>query len=194
LHPDPDVIAAIQERTMPFTDDPAYAAKFYDAMGRMLLLWGRVEKSLDDLLISGIVISQDGDDSQEVYVSLKRKLKLLINIFHNSSDLLPFHGRVVALAEDIRKNSNDRNFIVHAGWIGFEGGAPNKLKLQHLRHTPGHVTISDFTVTIEMLSQLGSNFHLCNAKILALQIDTLEILKKVREQVGKSGSHSLPDE
>ena len=180
-HPDPDIIAAIQQQTMTFTDDPIYAARFCDAMGRMLLLWGRIEKSLDDLLISGIVISRDSDESHDVYISLKRKLNLLANIFHNSTHLRPLHSRAVALAEDIRNNSKDRNRIIHASWIGFEDGIPAKLKMQHLKHEPGHVTVSDFTVTIEMLSQLGSNFHLCNSKILALQIDTLEILKKARQ-------------
>jgi len=191
-HPDPDVIAAIQKRTVPFTDDPTYARTFYDAMGRMVLLSGRLEKALDDLVIAGIVIAKDSGEATDIYVSLKRKLKLLIGIFHKSTELRQFHGRVVALAEDIRTNSNDRNFIIHASWTGFEDGQPNKLTMQHLKYADGHVITNDFTVTVENLSHMCSNFHLCYAKILALQIDIREILKEAQARAGAPTLPPLP--
>ncbi len=177
--PDPKVIAAIQERTMPFVNDPTYAPTLYGAMGRMILLWGRLEKSLDDLLIAGIIISKNSSgESHNMYVSLARKLTLLVQIFHKSKQLKPLHARAVSLVNDIRKNSGDRNLIIHAGWRGFEEGNTEKIKMQHLKHENDQVVISDFTVSITNLSDMCSNFHLCNAKIIALLLDIQEILKE----------------
>jgi hypothetical protein len=34
-----EISRIIQEMTMPFVDDPPYAVDFYNAMGRMVLMW-----------------------------------------------------------------------------------------------------------------------------------------------------------
>jgi hypothetical protein len=177
---DAEIIAAIQEQTKPFTDDPPYAPAFYDAMGRTLFVWGRLEKALDDLLVASVVIGKSSGQTHEMYVSLSRKLKLLVNIFDKSPELKHLHERAVSLAEDIRNNASNRNLVFHASLVGFDKGPPNSLKMQHVKSENDHITVSDFLVPMKNLSEMASNFHLCTSKILSLLIKVVPIMKQVQ--------------
>ena len=192
---DQEVIAAIQRETMPFVDDPPYAAGFYDAMGRMVLMWGRLEQELDNLLIAAIVVAKKSTgETHEMYISLSRKLKLLKLIYRSCEELMPLYGSVTTIASDIKKNGDNRSFVIHASWTGFQDGNPPKLTMQHLSHETGTVTVSKFGPTISDLSKLCANFHLCRAKILYVLFATDEISKKVQGLGGAQARHSPPNE
>ena len=177
---DAEIIAAIQKQTKPFTDDPPFAPAFYDAMGRTLLVWGRLEKALDDLLVASIIIGKSGDLTHQTYISLSQKLKILINIFNKSPDLKHLLERTSLLAEEVKQNASNRNFVFHASLAGFDNGPPNSLKMQHVKLENDHITVSDFLVPMRNLSEMASNFHLCTSKILSLLIEVVPIMKQVQ--------------
>lgn len=181
--PDQELIALIQQQTMPFVDDPKYANNFYNAMGRMVLMWGRLEKTLDDLLVYSITIAKAHGESRDMCVPLGRRLKLLTSIYNSCPDLKTFSARATSLAEEIKKNGKNRHFIVHASWTGFNDGDPPTLAMKNLHHDSSSFAIRGFTVKIDDLTNMCSNFHLCTAKILSLIMDILDILKKVQGKV-----------
>jgi hypothetical protein len=191
--PEQEFIARIQQETMPFVSDPPYSAEFYDAVGRMALIWGRLEQSLDDLLIAALFFSGKVKD-YEIYTSINRKLTTLKHIYNNSNELKPLHGRAAALSADIKMNSEKRNKIIHAGWTGFKDGNPPRITMRLLKidTSSGLVTADDFEPSLENFRHMTANFHLCRAKTLSLLFATSEIVKKAQGQAGAPSGHLPP--
>jgi hypothetical protein len=156
-----EISRIIQEMTMPFVDDPPYAVDFYNAMGRMVLVWGRLEHSLDDLVTFAFATATARDGSYEMRTALGRRLDLLRSIYYNCEVLRPLHERVVALTAIVKDNAHDRNLVLHSSWLGFQDGNPPTLKMHNIKHHQGSVTISDFGPSIVNLQQMSHNFHLC---------------------------------
>jgi hypothetical protein len=47
-----------------------------------------------------------------------------------------------ALADEIEKLGDHRHMIIHSNWLGFDDGPPPKLRVRHLGHKKGNITIS----------------------------------------------------
>jgi uncharacterized protein involved in high-affinity Fe2+ transport len=186
-----DLIARIQRETMPFVADPPYSAKFYDAAGRMMLMWGRLEQSLDDLLVAALYFSKKVEE-YDIYTSLNRKLTTLKHIYINTNELKPLHGRAVAIAADVKMNADKRNPIMHASWTGFKDGDPPRITMTLLKIDKGSVTLTDFEPSLTDFTHMTANFHLCRAKILSLLFATSEIMKKAQAQGGGPTDRSPP--
>ncbi len=187
-------ITQIQQDTMPFVNDPPVAVTFYEGMGRMAILWGRLEQSLDDLLIAAILVAK-GKDDYDIYTSLARKLKLLKSLYYNCQDLKHLHGRATSLAADITMNSDNRNPLIHASLLRFEDGNPPRMVMRNLKYEDrGSLTVTTLSPSVSDLGHMLNNFHLCRAKILLLFSDTVEIWKKVQARADAPARHSPPSE
>jgi hypothetical protein len=186
-----ELIARIQRDTMPFVTDPPYSAQFYEAAGRMALMWGRLEQSLDDLLVAALYFSKKVEE-YDIYTALNRKLTTLKHIYSNTSELRPLHGRIVTIASDVKINSDKRNQIMHASWTGFRDGDPPRITMTLLKIDKGSVTVTDLEPSLTDFTKMTANFHLCRAKILSLLFATSEIVKKARGQASGQAGHSPP--
>jgi hypothetical protein len=60
-----------------FRDDPEYASEFYTAIGRIVVAWGRLERSLHLLVYSARKIESDAPILDDSDVGLKRTTKAL---------------------------------------------------------------------------------------------------------------------
>jgi hypothetical protein len=171
-----EISRIIRETTMPFVNDPPYAIDFYNAMGRMVLVWGRLEHSLDDLVTFAFVTSIARGGSHKMETALGRRLELLKSIYYNCELLKPLHEQVVILTARVQENANHRNLILHSSWKGFQDGDPPTLKMHNVKHRQGSVTASDFEAPIFKLEQMIHNFHLCTSEIKAMILSTGEII------------------
>jgi hypothetical protein len=175
--PDEEEISRIiHEVTMPFLNDPPYAVDFYSAMGRMVLVWGNLEHSLDDLVTFAFVTSIARGGSHKMETALGRRLDLLKSIYRTCEVLMPLHERVVALTARVKENARHRNLVLHSSWKGFQDGNPPTLKLRNVQHHRGEVTVNDFEANILTLEQIIHNFHLCTSEIRALVLSTAAIV------------------
>src|SRR5665213_1767471 len=86
--PDPDYVTfLIQARTEPFENLPPYADDFFNAIGRAVLMWGKLEQSLDNLLLTAINAAARYGPRREMQIALGRKLELLKDIFKTCEPL-----------------------------------------------------------------------------------------------------------
>ena len=128
---------------------------FYIAVGRLVLMWGKLEQSLDNLVITAINIAKRTAPERQFFVPLGRKLTLFRELYSESVDLRPLERDAHALADEIEALGNHRHMIVHSNWLGFDDGPPPKLKMRHLKHKKGNITISRVTPTITDLARLA---------------------------------------
>jgi hypothetical protein len=195
-HPPNLVSLLIQAGTTPFQNDPSYAAEFYDAVGRVVLLWGKLEQSLDFLIVTALNIHAQTSPRRPFVIPLGRKLDLLKTLYSDCKELTPLERDVHSVAEGVRELGNQRHLIVHSNWLGFDDGPPPKLRMRHVGHKKGVVTISNVTPSMEDLSRLAVAFHAARSKILQLHLFTGELVdpaiwEKAQEQT-KSGGDQFP--
>ena len=165
----------IREMTTPFVDDPPYAVDFYNAIGRIVFVWGRLEHSLDDLVTFAFVTTNARGGSHKMQTALGSRLDLLKSLYHSCEVLRPLHQRVVDLTAGVKENAGHRNLVLHSSWKGFADGNPPILKMHNVRHYQGGVTVSDFMASISNLEKMIHNFHFCTSEIAALVLATAEI-------------------
>jgi len=77
--PDPDnpsEVLKLPIHSAPFGKDPPYAWSFYEALGRMLILWGRFEHFFDLYLRALIQVALERGIEEEMQISFKRRATL----------------------------------------------------------------------------------------------------------------------
>jgi hypothetical protein len=193
----PEILSlVIQAQTTPFQDDPSYAADFYEAVGRVVLLWGKLEQSLDFLVVTALNIHAQTSPRRTFVVPLGGKLDLLKTLYSDCKELTPLERDVHAAAEVIRGLGHQRHLIIHSNWLGFDDGPPPKLHMRHFGHNKGLVRISRVTPSMDELRSLAIAFHAGRSKIVQLHLSTGELVdpaiwERAQEQT-KSGGDDFP--
>jgi hypothetical protein len=195
--PSPEVITFIlRSRTEPFKDDPPFADDFYNAIGRVVLMWGRLEQSLDNLVVSALTIASRTAPARPFMVSLNRKLTLLRELFSQCPDLQPLQSRADALADRIEAHGNDRHLVVHTNWLHFDEGPPPRIIGRHLKHKSGKIIVKRVFPGIAQLAQIAGARRGARVEALAMLVAMTElidpeVLQKAPEQA-QSGDGRFP--
>jgi hypothetical protein len=167
-------LVIIQEMADPFDNLPPYADDFFNAIGRAVLMWGKLEQALDNLLLTAINIDALHGERREMLVALGRKLQLLKTTYKACPALLPLRGRANALAERIGNLSEDRHFVIHSTWLRFEDGPPPCIVLTNVKHNRGSVLTRKRSPTYPQLAQIAGAFQGARAETLSLLTATNE--------------------
>src|ERR1700691_2244947 len=77
----------------PFADQPPYADDFYNAIGRAVVMWGRLEQLIDVLVSTAAGISALRSELPETPIALGRKLRFLTETFENCATLKPLQSK-----------------------------------------------------------------------------------------------------
>jgi hypothetical protein len=180
----------------PFENLPPYADDFFNAIGRAVLMWGKLEQSLDNLLLTAINVDAHHGERREMQTALGRKLKLLRSIYATCPPLLPLHKRAVTLTERIKTHGDDRHLVMHSTWLGFDDGPPPRILLTNIKHNAGQVRIKEVKPTLDQFAQIAGTFHGARAEALALLISTNECgdpkWEEGRRQALLAGNHHPP--
>lgn len=117
--------------------EPAYAHKFYEAIGRFVVKWGSMETHLEALLRMAINIEGRSEPERTFQINLGRKIDLLKDICRDCPALKHFEAAIRGMSATIKEWGQDRDFLVHSILIGFEDGPPAKIVLRHVEHPKG---------------------------------------------------------
>jgi hypothetical protein len=145
----------------PFHFDPPYAVSFYEAIGRLVLLWGRFEQALEQHLNMVINIASQFGAEERMQVSFLRKMDLLRRLYRRCPPLAEHAEGMAGLTYDAEKASEDRNLIIHSNWGGFVDGDPPRIQLHNITYKKGMMSIrtlkpalNDITEVVHVIDQL----------------------------------------
>jgi hypothetical protein len=169
-----------QIESHPFQDDPPYALDFYDALGRLVVLWGRFEHHLESNLRVLIAVAKTFGIEQEMYVSFSRKTKTFRGLYRDCAPLSPEYKAADALmtrAEDI---SEQRNRLIHSIVNGWGDGDPPYIKLRCYYHEKKQLRGLDIEATISDIKDVYNAADKLNTNMMAL---TNNLHRIVREKL-----------
>jgi hypothetical protein len=198
-HSPEHVIVVIDDATPePFENLPAYADDFFNAIGRAVLMWGKLEQSLDNLLLTAINVDALHGERRPMQVALGKKLNLLKEVYKTCPPLLALRARANALATRTKNLGDDRHLVMHSTWLRFEDGPPPRIVLRNIKHSGGRVRIREFEPTFAHLVQIAGAFHGARAEALTLLVSTNECgdpgWEEARRQALQEDGHCPPTE
>jgi hypothetical protein len=98
----------------PFQNDPEYAPKFYDALGRLIVLWGLFEHHLETNLRILISVAKRYGINEEMQFSFDRKAKSFVGLYRD----IPPLSHQLNDARELMKNAAEvaqrRNRFIHS--------------------------------------------------------------------------------
>ena len=105
-----------------FPNDTDETRAFYELIGRIIVLWGRLESTMVDIMWQSINHPMARfPKPKEMPVSLKRRLNLWKDIFRNEPLVGKHRDHAIQLAADVKRLSNQRHALIHASIGTFEG-------------------------------------------------------------------------
>jgi hypothetical protein len=153
--PKPGVVIVLRQKDDLTEGEPPYAPAFYEAIGRVVTYWGRLEQQLDMILRICInVAAQEGIQETMSSIALERKLDSLKRLFRDCKSLNPMRDQARHVFSQIKVGSNDRHLIIHSNWDGFVNGPPPKIKFINVKHGPDDLKIKRFESDLPTLQML----------------------------------------
>ena len=150
----------------PFAGDTPFAPAFYEAIGRVVVLWGRFETNFDGDLLMYTNIARRYGIERQMQFSLARKTKLLRQLFRDVPVFQPYLSDIRRLACDIDDASKDRNLLLHSHVGAFRAGDAPVLELENHRHEADQFIISKASVTLADLESLASIIDNLNTRLI----------------------------
>jgi hypothetical protein len=184
----PTATIQIRLKSDPFMDDPPGAEAYYIALGRVIVLWGRLESHFGDILtmICAAPVARHLN-LITMPISIKQRAKLLRRLVNQIHALAPIKKSVLDLIPDVKDAAQDRHVIVHGHWNGFiRKDDPNICKFISQKHKDGKIMISTYNVSIEKLDAMAAKFDDLNTRLLPIsfamtQLYPLSDTRKSRE-------------
>jgi hypothetical protein len=156
--------------------DPPGAKSFYQAIGRVLVQWGRLENNID-LALRMIMHLPDGETirSKKGTTSAQQfseKIDLWKKAFETIQSLQPVRDEAIAIIEGAKALQEYRRTLVHSFWGDFDPGPPLSLKGILHSYRKGEHTVIQSVVQIVGLEGLSS-------KLVDLVIRTVAVVHYV---------------
>lgn len=162
----------VRLRSDPFRDDPPNAHKFYEAAGRLIMLWGRFEGHWDHTLLAIANLPEWSAFREKIPESVPasrgRKLRMWRRAFRKIPRLEKAANSALALADDISDAGADRDVIVHTGWQGFTSSDPLTVKMQGKRHKGAMLHFAQYSITLPQIEGLIDKFDDINSRMLPI--------------------------
>jgi hypothetical protein len=121
----------------PFGDDPPYAPAFYEAIGRIMVMWGQFELFLNAHQLMVINIARRFGIEKEAMVSLTGKTRQIREIYKTCPLFQGDAQAISVLMTDIDGVGEDRNLVFQSHADRFVYGDPPRLNLRIMRYKKG---------------------------------------------------------
>jgi hypothetical protein len=170
---------------------------FYEAIGRLVLMWGRLEQHVDNLERMAINIEARSATERLMIVSLQRKLDTIKDIYRDCPTLQHNYPAVRQLMHDIGVLGEDRHVVIHSIFSQFQDGPPPKLVVRHITHRKGDMKTVRYEFDLDILLALTSKIYQAHERLMPILIDAVEhqdpeALRKARSRGPQAGGGSAP--
>jgi hypothetical protein len=116
--------------SLPFDKDPPHAPQFYEALGRLVVLWGRFEHHLETSLRTLIAVAKTHGIEQEMYASFGRNAKAFRELYRDVPPLAHQYKDADALMTRAEDTGEERNRLIHSSMNGWGDTDPPFIKLR----------------------------------------------------------------
>ena len=172
----------LELRGLSFENDPEFAPFFYESIGRVAVLWGHFEFTLDSLLRMAIEIVEHREGTRaEMQLSFNRKTEKLRELYSSSQTFKDKSAAMKTFTKDADEAALDRNLIIHSNLEGWGADPLPRMHLQSYRFNGVRVEIRSTKPTIADLASLGAQITRLRARMLAEFISPAVPLQRSRE-------------
>ncbi len=142
-----------------FTKDPQYAPLFYDALGRVVVVWGRYEHLLTAHLRVALNVAGFFGIKGEIRNSLKAKVDLIQDLYTKLAILAEQAPELIRITDEAKNLGEDRNLLIHSQVDGFQDGDPPRIKMVHHGHSKGQMKITELAPDIATIGSVAGHAH-----------------------------------
>ena len=115
----PNNLKLVHTLGSPFADDPPDAEKYYAAIGRVMVLWGRFEQNLEDVISALGFIPRAPRLSNGRPRNFKKKVERLKELCRETPALKHLYVAACAFSSKALLAGQKRHALVHSNWQGF---------------------------------------------------------------------------
>lgn len=153
----------------PSPNDPGNAPEFYQALGQLVVAWGRLEAHL--LACIQDILQTPATAGQRLPQSSAEHLKLWRDAFCESPALKPYEKEAVDFADRMQELADFRNPIIHGHWEPFNHTIPLTSDVLNIKQSKG----TDGVYIIEVKRIIVSTNHLIELahKVSSMNIELL---------------------
>ena len=181
----------------PLPDAPSYVHQFYEAIGQLVLTWGRLEQHVENLERIVLNIAARTAPEKPMLVSLDRKLETIKETYRDCAEISHNYGPVRQLMHEIGVLGQDRHIIVHSIFREFTGGPPARIVMRHVTHRKGKMKVDRGEFTVEQIRTLSLEIAKLHERLIPILRDAVERqdperLRKARSRDQSAGGNSPP--
>ncbi|MCC8937427.1 hypothetical protein H8A99_13330 [Bradyrhizobium sp. Arg68] len=162
---DPNKII-IDVRSEPFGKDPPFAAGFYDAIGRLVVTWGKFEHHLDTILHTLVEVAAQHGISEKVPHAFQKKADVFRRIYQDCPPLAPLKDWADTLMSEAELLGKDRNRIIHSTVNNWGKGDPPTIQLKSYEFQKKQWSLREINATKEDIAKLADKADQLNTRLL----------------------------
>jgi hypothetical protein len=186
--PNPWLFRLTLERT-PSPYDPKGAGEFYQALGTMMVAWGRLEGHFLTCIITILATEATKSLSRKIPMTWQERARIWKDAFRLSPALKPHEPTALAFLEEIQDVAQDRHAIAHSLWERFNPGPPLSagiILINHKKGTPDGIDFQRATITTDELNQIAQK-----ASRLNIELQVFSAILIAERGPAPSGVHRL---
>jgi hypothetical protein len=153
-------------RSEPFLTDPPFAAGFYDAIGRLVVTWGRFEHHLDANLHALVTLAAQHGIEEKVPVPFQTKADVFRRIYRDCPPLMSRENWADVLMTDAELLGKDRNRIIHSTVNGWGEDDPPCIKLKSYEFQKKQWSVTEIDATLDQITMLADGADQLNTRLL----------------------------
>jgi hypothetical protein len=182
----------------PLPDAPPYVYHFYEAIGRFVLTWARLEQHVDDLERMALNIAARAEpEGEQMIIPLSPKLQAIKEVYKDCPDLSHNYEPVQQLMHEIGVLGQDRHIIVHSIFREFTDGPPPRIVLRHVTHRKGDMSVERGDYTADQIRTLTVEIAKLHDRLIPILRDAAERqdpekLRKARLRDQSAGGNPPP--
>jgi hypothetical protein len=165
--PNPTLIRLQLELT-PSPCDPENAPEFYQALGQLVIAWGRLEAHLLACILN--ILQTPATGGKRLPQSSAEHLKLWRDAFCESPSLKCYEKEAADFADRMQELADLRNPIIHGPWEPFNSTEPLTAGVVNIKQAKGTdvIEIKRITTCTEHIIEVAKEASKMNIDLFAL--------------------------
>jgi hypothetical protein len=127
------VILGVYFEQVPSPYDPPNANEFYQALGKAITAWGRLEGNFNHLFITALNVAPDPRVGTRFYIQRARLAEKWTLAFETTQPLAPLLDRANSILSDMEELAKYRDHYVHGLWGHFVSASPLTRRVEKIK-------------------------------------------------------------